>query len=60
MGTVKKDLLIVRVTVSADISDWDSPFCLNTMGVSAHRIRRWVPGDHRWKTKPKVPVLTLD
>ena len=60
MGTVKKDLLIVRVTVSPDRSDWDSPFCLNTMGVSSHRIRRWVPGDHRWKTKPKVPVLTLD
>ena len=60
MGTVKKDLLIVRVSVSADLSDWDSPFCLNTMGVSAHRIRRWVPGDHRWKIKPKVPVLTLE
>ena len=60
MGTVKKDLLIVRVTVSPDLSDWDSPFCLNTMGVSAHRIRRWVPGDQRWKTKPKVPILTLE
>ena len=60
MGTVKKDLLIVRVTVSSELSDWDSPFCLNTMWVSSHRIRRWVPGDHRWKTKPKVPVLTLD
>ena len=60
MGTVKKDLLIVRVTVTPDLKDWDSPFCLNTMAVSAHRIRRWVPGDQRWKTKPKVPVLTLD
>ena len=60
MGTVKKDLLVVRVTVSADRRDWSSPFCLNSMGVSSHRVRRWVPGDQRWKTKPKVPILTID
>ena len=59
MGTVKKDLLVVRVSVSwPQVSD--SPHCLNTMTLSSLRVRRWVPGDHRWRVKPRVPVLTLD
>ena len=60
MGTVKKDLLVARVTVTGDLSDWEDPSCLNKMSVSTHRVRRWVPGDQRWRTKPQVPVLTLD
>ena len=60
MGTVKKDLLVARVTVTGDLSDWEDPSCLNKMSVSTHRVRRWVPGDQRWRTKPQVPVLTLE
>jgi len=58
MGTVKKDLIIVRVGV--ETTNWDKPNCLNSMTVSSHRIRRWVPTDQRWKQKPKVPVLTIE
>ena len=60
MSCVKKDLIVARVSVTRDKSDWDTPACINKMHVSCHRIRRWVPGDHRWKTKPKVPVLTVE
>ena len=59
MGTVKKDLLLVRVSVPS-ASDLTSPQCLHSMAVTSHRIRRWVPGEHRWKVKPTVPVLTIE
>ena len=58
-GTIKKDLLVARVGVRADKSDWLSPHCLAGMTVSSSRLRRWVPGDMRWSSKPAVPVLSL-
>jgi len=58
MGTVKKDLIIARVGVES--TDWEKPNCLNSMTVTSHRIRRWVPTEQRWKQKPKVPVLTIE
>ena len=60
MGTVKKDLLVARVGVREDKSDWETPHCLASMAVTTLRLRRWVPGDMRWSSKPAVPVLTLD
>jgi len=60
MGAVKKDLLVARVGARGDKSDWESPHCLHSMTVTTIRLRRWVPGDMRWASKPPVPVLTLD
>ena len=60
MGAVKKELVVARVGVRGDKSDWSSPHCLHSMTVSTLRLRRWVPGDMRWSSKPPVPVLTLD
>ena len=58
-GAVKKDLLVARVGVRADKCDWLSPNCLAGMTVTTSRLRRWVPGDMRWSSKPAVPVLTI-
>jgi len=60
MGAVKKDLLVARVALREDQSDWGSPHCLANMSVTTLRLRRWVPGDMRWSSKPAVPVLTCD
>ena len=59
MGPVKKDLLLARVGVRGDKSDWLSPHCLAGMTVTSSRLRRWIPGDMRWSSKPAVPVLAL-
>ena len=59
MGAVKKDLLVARVGVRGDKSDWSTPHCLGSMTVATVRLRRWVPGDRRWSSKPSVPVLSL-
>ena len=61
LGAVKKDLLVARVGVRGEniSTDWSSPHCLASMTVATLRLRRWVPGDRRWSSKPAVPVISL-
>ena len=54
-AAVRKEVLVARVAVWGDRRDWSSPHCLGGMGVVALRVRRWVPGEHRWRSKPEVP-----
>lgn len=55
-AAVRKELLVARVAVHADRRDWASPHCLHGMAVTVARVRRWLPGEHRWTTKPTVPT----
>jgi len=56
-ATIKKELLLVRVSVWGDRRDWSSPHCLGSMAVKSTRVRRWLPGEERWQVKPEVPVI---
>lgn len=56
-ATIKKELLLVRVSVWGDRRDWASPHCLGSMAVKSIRVRRWLPGEERWHLKPEVPVI---
>ena len=55
-AAVRKELLVARVAAHADRRDWASPHCLHAMAVTVARVRRWLPGEHRWTTKPTVPT----
>jgi len=55
--TINKDLLIARVErLGVQNKDLSTPHILHKLPVTLRRIKRWLPGEMRWDSKPYVPV----